>query len=229
MTIPATTTAEGGPQPTTGPPPPADGPIQPTADSLPPGGRAPAADAQPAARRTRDPEARRAALAAATIEIIAEAGIGRTTHRAVAARAGLPLGATTYYFPTLDALIAAALQKAAADQEADLELWASRLRDAPDLAVALVELVDEYMADRRTVRIEFELCVAAARDAALRPLAEAWLHGLHELLVPHVGEDAAHDISALLDGTMLHLLVTGAPLNAPALTSAIRALADRTR
>jgi len=66
-------------------------------------------------RRARDPQARRDALAAATIEIVAEMGIGRTTHRAVAARAGLPLGATTYYFPTLDALITAALQKAADD------------------------------------------------------------------------------------------------------------------
>ncbi|MFI5890934.1 TetR/AcrR family transcriptional regulator [Actinoplanes sp. NPDC051513] len=186
-----------------------------------------AAQVRSGGRRARDPQARREALAAATIEIIAEAGIGRTTHRAVAARAGLPLGATTYYFPTLDALITAALQKAADDQEADLEIWAERLRDAADPAVALVELVGEYMADRRTARIEFELCAAAARDAALRPLAEAWLQGLHELLLPHVGDDAAHDISALLDGTMLHLLVTGAPLNAPALTAAIRALVSR--
>nr|WP_281179871.1 TetR family transcriptional regulator [Actinoplanes subtropicus] len=158
------------------------------------------------------------------MEVVAEMGIGRTTHRAVAARAGLPLGATTYYFPTLDALIAAALQKAAEDQEADLRAWADHLHDVPDLAVALVDLVADYMADRRRARIEYELCLAAARDDALRPLAEDWLHGLHELLTPHVGEDAAHNISALLDGTMLHLLVTGAPLNAPALTAAIRTL-----
>ncbi|MFF5291251.1 TetR/AcrR family transcriptional regulator [Paractinoplanes globisporus] len=178
-----------------------------------------------AGRRSRDPQARRDALAAATIEIVAEVGIGRTTHRAVAARAGLPLGATTYYFPTLDALIAAALQKAADDQEADLQVWADHLRDAPDLAEALVGLVDDYMSDRRRARIEFELCLAAARDTALRPLAQDWLQGLHALLAPHVGDEAADNISALLDGTMLHLLVTGAPLNASALTAAIRTLA----
>ena len=176
-------------------------------------------------RRTRDPQARREALEAATIEIIAEVGVGRTTHRAVATRAGLPLGATTYYFPTLDALVAAALHKAADDQEADLRVWAARLDGASDLAVALVELVDEYMADRRRARIEFELCMAAARDPELRPLARDWLQGLHELLTPHVGDEAAHNISALLDGTMLHLLVTGNPLNAATLTKAIRTLA----
>ncbi|WP_433301359.1 TetR/AcrR family transcriptional regulator [Actinoplanes sp. CA-030573] len=188
-------------------------------------GPSPSADGRQAGRRARDPQARRDALAAATIEIVAELGIGRTTHRAVAARAGLPLGATTYYFPTLDALIAAALQKAAEDQEEDLRQWAARLQESDDLAVALVELVDDYMADRQRARIEFELCLAAARDPALRPLAEDWLQGLHELLAPHVGADAADNISALLDGTMLHLLVTGNPLNAPALTAAIRGLA----
>jgi DNA-binding transcriptional regulator YbjK len=164
-------------------------------------------------------------LAAATIEVIAEVGIGRTTHRAVAARAGLPLGTTTYYFPSLEALVAAALGKAAADQEEDLRQWAARLRDAPDLAVALVGLVEDYLADRQQARIEFELCIAAARDAALRPLARDWLQGLHALIAPHVGDEAAHNISALLDGAMLQSLVTGDPLNAPTLTAAIRTLA----
>jgi DNA-binding transcriptional regulator YbjK len=184
-------------------------------------------DARPAARRTqraRDPEARKQALAAATIEVIAEAGIGRTTHRAVAARADLPLGATTYYFPTLDALITAGLQRAAAAQEADLREWADRLRDAPDLASTLVALVGECLADRRQSRIEYELFVAAARDAALRPLAVAWLDGLHDLLAPRVGSAAARNISALLDGATLQALVTGADLDTEALTDAIHRL-----
>lgn len=143
----------------------------------------------------------------------------------MAARAGLPLGATTYYFPTLDALIEAGLQKYAEDQDADLDRWADRLRDAPDLAEALVELVAEYMSDRRRAQIEFELCVAAGRNEALQPLGRDWLQGLHELLAPHVGDQPAHDISALLDGTMLHMLTAARPLNAPALRAAIRRLA----
>jgi DNA-binding transcriptional regulator YbjK len=176
------------------------------------------------AQRPRDPEARKHALAAATIEVIAEAGVGRTTHRAVAARADLPLGATTYYFPTLDALIAAGLQQATEAQEADLREWADRLRDAPDLASALVTLAGECLADRRQARIEYELYVAAARDSALRPLAVAWFDGLHDLLAPRVGSAAARNVSALLDGATLQALVTGTDLDAEALTDAIRRL-----
>lgn len=91
-------------------------------------------------QRARDPEARRAALAAATMEVIAEAGVGRTTHRAVAAKAGLPLGATTYYFPTLDDLIAAGLRHAVDHLQTDLDEWAERLRSAADPAAALAGL-----------------------------------------------------------------------------------------
>jgi DNA-binding transcriptional regulator YbjK len=184
----------------------------------------PAGGGRPA-RRARDPQARRDALVAATIEVIAENGIGRTTHRAVAAAAGLPLGATTYYFPTLDALIAAGLQHAAVAQEADLQLWAERIRNASDLASALVALTVEYLADRKRARIEYELCVAAARDEALRPLAVAWQEGFYELLATRVSGDAARTISALLDGAMLQVLVTGAELDTTALTDAIRRLA----
>ena len=175
-------------------------------------------------QRARDPEARRQALADAALEIIAEVGLGRATHRAVAARAGLPLGATTYYFPSLDALLAAGLGQATEALWADLHTWAARLRDSPDLPATLVTLVGEYLTDRRRARIEYELYVTAARDASLRPLAVGWLDGMRDLLTPHLGRPAAHAVSALLDGAMMQALVADAPLDAPALTDAIRRL-----
>ncbi|GAA2710752.1 TetR/AcrR family transcriptional regulator [Actinoplanes palleronii] len=175
-------------------------------------------------QRARDPQARRSALAVASMEVIAEAGVGRTTHRAVAARAGLPLGATTYYFPTLDDLIAAGLRHAADQLRTDLDEWAQRLADAPDMPAELTTLTEEYLADRQQVRIEYELCVAAARDAALRPIAETWMDGLPDILAPSVGAAAARDICALLDGIILRALVTETDLDATGLTDAIRRL-----
>ena len=182
---------------------------------------------QPDPRRTqrpRDPAARRAALETAVVEVIAEVGIGRTTHRAVAARADLPLGATTYYFPTLDDLIAAGLRRATEAVHADLESWAVRLREASDLPTTLAGLAAGYLADRGQAQIEYELFVAAARAPALRPLAEAWLTGMTDLLEPHVGRPAARNVIALLDGAMLHALVTASDLDAQPLTEAIRSL-----
>jgi DNA-binding transcriptional regulator YbjK len=161
------------------------------------------------------------------LDVVAEVGIGRTTHRAVAARAGLPLGATTYYFPTLDDLIAAGLCRASEALQADLRDWAAQVAAADDPVAALVRLVESYLADRNRARIEYELYLAAARDARLRPLAETWVRGLRELLEPHVGDVAARGIVALLDGVLIQALVTGADLDGPALATAIRRLAGR--
>ncbi|SNY29515.1 TetR/AcrR family transcriptional regulator [Paractinoplanes atraurantiacus] len=163
----------------------------------------------------------------AAVEVIAEVGIGRTTHRAVAARAGLPLGATTYYFPTLDDLIAAGLQRAASDVQDDLELWGARLRAAEDVPTALAELIAGYLADRKRAQIECELYVAAGRDVTLRPLALAWMTGLRGLLEPHLGATAARDLIALVDGVMLQALITGRDVDTLSLTATIRRLAAR--
>lgn len=176
------------------------------------------------AQRPRDPEARRATLAAAVVEVVAEVGIGRTTHRAVAARAGLPLGATTYYFPTLDDLVAAGLAHATEALRVELEAWSALLDTAADPAATLADLVAAYLSDRRRARVEYELYVAAARDPALRPLAEAWLYGLRDLLAPHASTAAARDVAALVDGAVLQSLVTGADIDRTALAAAIRRL-----
>jgi DNA-binding transcriptional regulator YbjK len=45
-----------------------------------------------------------------------------------------------------------------------------------------------------------------------------------ELLEPHVGRAKARMIVALLDGVMLHALVTATPLDPAPLTAALRAL-----
>ncbi|MBM2618872.1 TetR family transcriptional regulator [Actinoplanes sp. LDG1-06] len=175
-------------------------------------------------QRARDPEARRAALAAAALEVISESGLARTSHRAVAAKADLPLGATTYYYPTLDDLIAAGLQLAAADLQTDFERWAGRLGDTDDIPAAVAGLIVEYLSDRRRAQIECELYVAAARDAALRPLAMAWLTGMRGILEPHLGPDATRDVMALFDGVTLQALITGNDVDVTALTATIRKL-----
>ncbi|GIG87123.1 hypothetical protein [Plantactinospora endophytica] len=104
-----------------------------------------------------------------------------------------------------------------------------RVRDQalPAGGAGLTGLVEEYLTDRRRVRLEYDLYLAAARDPALRPLAEAWLHGFRDLLEPRLGLEAARAVVALLDGAMLQALVTDADLDGPALTAAIRHLHTR--
>ncbi len=53
---------------------------------------------------------RRAALLDAAAELAAEIGAGAVTHRAVAARAGVPLSTTSYFFGSIDELVTEALR-----------------------------------------------------------------------------------------------------------------------
>lgn len=176
--------------------------------------------------KRRDPEGRRAALARAAAQIVAEVGVGRTTHRAIAARAGVPLGATTYYFPTLDDLVTAGMQCVADDSRRELTSWAEALAGHDDLPRALAECVGDYLEQESRALVECELYLAAARNPPLRPLAEAWLTGLRDLLAPDLGARGAATVSALIDGTILQSLVTGELPDLTRLEATIRMLSE---
>lgn len=177
--------------------------------------------------RRRDPEGRRAALARAAAQVVAEVGVGRATHRAIAARADVPLGATTYYYPTLEDLVAAGMQCVADDCRRELASWAEVLAGHDDLPQALTECVRDYLQQESRVLLEYELYLAAARNPALRPLVEVWLAGLRDLLVPALGTDGAAVVSALIDGTILQSLVTGGSPDLTRLQATIRMLTQR--
>lgn len=72
--------------------------------------------------------------------------------------------------------------------------------------------------------VEYELYLAAARNPALRPLAEVWLDGLRDLLVPQLGAQRAEVASALIDGMILQSLVTGLAPHLARLETALRLL-----
>ncbi len=81
----------------------------------------------------------------AAAELLAEGGFEAVRHRAVARRAGLPLASTTYYFSSLDDLIARAVEHIGMIEVAQLRARVnelSRRRRGPETtAELLVELL----------------------------------------------------------------------------------------
>jgi DNA-binding transcriptional regulator YbjK len=65
-------------------------------------------------------ERRRYALVSAAADLLCEGGFDAVRHRAVARRAGLPLASTTYYFSSLDDLIANAVEHSGAREAEQL-------------------------------------------------------------------------------------------------------------
>lgn len=135
--------------------------------------------------------ARRDALLAAACELIREVGFDQTSHRAVATRAGLPLAATTYYFTTLDALLAAAAEELMhqhlAAGRAVVDAFAVGARGGPTpqrLAAAVVSVLVGAAADPSPARVAalYERFLQAGRRPAVRPVVRDWNAGLAGLI-----------------------------------------------
>lgn len=107
-------------------------------------------------------QARREALLAAAVAIAGESGAAAVTHRGVAARAGVPLATTSYFFSSIGELLAEALRSLGAARAAELHILAD---DLP------AEMPIDDMADRFA-----ELLLSGDRTAELAEI-ESYLHG----------------------------------------------------
>jgi DNA-binding transcriptional regulator YbjK len=120
-------------------------------------------------------ERRRYALVSAAAELLAEGGFEAVRHRAVAGRAGLPLASTTYYFSSLDDLIARAVEHIGMIEVAQLRARVnalSRRRRGPETtAEVLVDLLVGDLSDQTLVEqliSRYERHIACTRLTALR-------------------------------------------------------------
>jgi TetR/AcrR family transcriptional regulator, regulator of biofilm formation and stress response len=120
-------------------------------------------------RRQARGEQRHDHIVAAAAELILRDGPSSVTHRAVAARADVPLAATTYYFSGLDELLAAAGQRIVKD-------WTER---AQAIGQSVADAVADGGVDSLTIRSRALLLV----DAVLPPGDHGELLGFYEHVV----------------------------------------------
>jgi len=122
-------------------------------------------------------ERRRYALVNAAAELLREGGFEAVRHRAVARRAGLPLASTTYYFSSLDDLIASAVAHIGmlevAQLRAQVATLSRRRRSADKTADLLVELLVGCESEPRLAEqliSRYERHIACARLPGLREI-----------------------------------------------------------
>ena len=120
-------------------------------------------------------ERRRYALVSAAAELLCEGGFDAVRHRAVARRAGLPLASTTYYFSSLDDLIAKAVEHVGTREAEQLRTGcrslSRRRRGAESTADVLVDLLvgdTPGSAGSEQLISRYERYIACARQPALR-------------------------------------------------------------
>ncbi|TCK22483.1 TetR/AcrR family transcriptional regulator [Pseudonocardia endophytica] len=176
-------------------------------------------------RRARG-DRRRELLLDAAMDVIAAGGAGAVTHRAVAARAGVPAAAPGYYFPRVDDILVAALTRAGRRYELAVEDAARTVRDGGEPVAALAAAVQGWdgRAGDAAMAAEYELYLLAARRPELAPVALGWADRLTTLLVDAgAGPAQARAVVALVEGVLLQSLL-GRTLPADELAAALRRL-----
>jgi DNA-binding transcriptional regulator YbjK len=173
------------------------------------------------ARRRRDPQTRRREIVVAAAELIVEVGVGALTHRLIAARAGVPLGATTQYFATLDDLRAEALNHLVAEVDERIDAIRATLAERGATPAVLTELILRGLADARAVEADRAVVTAAINDPQLRELAHRWTTQMAGFLVADYGPDRATAAAVFIDGVLWHSRISDQPLSGPLIESAL--------
>ncbi|WP_213813948.1 TetR/AcrR family transcriptional regulator [Glaciihabitans sp. dw_435] len=167
---------------------------------------------------TRKGEVRRTALLEAVVRVLEREGPTGVTHRAVAAEAGVPLAAATYYFANLDDLLVSALTLATQQQVAliaGLGAW-----DIPGVARLLFDVTH---GNRAAAIAQYELLFLAMRRDSLRPAADLWYRTLEDAVNQRVSDPRAARVIALaIDGLLLRMLWTGEPSTQESIEASLR-------
>lgn len=161
---------------------------------------------------------RRGVLIQVAADLLLEQGLAALNHRAVAARAGLPLASTTYYFTSADDLRDEALHHLA-------EGWATRARfvldalpahvDRDRAAQAVVSIVGADAPSQHMLAM-YERYLEAGRHERMRPVVAALNAQLKDLVrqvllrtaLP-VDGDMAGLVLAVADGAAVTALAEG--------------------
>ena len=138
-------------------------------------------------------ERRRYALVSAAADLLCEGGFDAVRHRAVAQRAGLPLASTTYYFSSLEDLIANAVEHVGTRESEELRnrvaALSRRRRGAESTADLLVDLLVGDSPEQVTERLisRYERYIACARQPGLRGIERRLLQERTDAVVKVVG------------------------------------------
>jgi DNA-binding transcriptional regulator YbjK len=175
-------------------------------------------------RRRYDPD-RAERIAEAALTVVARDGVERLTHRAVAVEADVPLGSTTYHYADRDDLLLAALERAVEQERRNLDAWAARLGEEPDLPRALTDLVLTAESERERALVGYEVYVAALRHPRLRDPSIAWTRLLPEHLKRHIDATLAEALAVAVEALVLHALIDVKPAQRDTIEAILRRVA----
>lgn len=170
---------------------------------------------------------RKARIAQAALDVVAEEGLRAATHRTIAVRAEIPLGSVTYHFATLEDIFIAAFTLLG-DQIRPR--YDAAVRAARDQAEAREILVDAICGRRRPTDRELRLVREAYAYGSVSDRMADLIRNDYAVAIDalrtHFPEHAAHALDALVEGWWHYQSWNGPVLDPAAVRRAIDAIAQ---
>lgn len=162
----------------------------------------------------------------AALSIMLTEGIQNLSHRAVAAKADVPLGSTTYYFRDLDALLKAAIERLIDQTQQQFDEWSRQVSSAGALPEKLADLIfDRLTNERDQAALSYELYSLAMRRPIFRELSNRWMQVLFDAIQRHTDAQTASVLVTLIDGLMVQGLTLSGSVSRVTILAAIERVA----
>ncbi|WP_375385542.1 TetR/AcrR family transcriptional regulator [uncultured Microbacterium sp.] len=170
-----------------------------------------ASDPDGAGTRRNDPD-RRDRIIDACLDVLADVGVAGTSHRRVAAAAGVPLGSMTYHFSGMDELLREAFARMSLESSARLRARMAGATDRDSAKRAVIEHIQtDIFASTRELVLTHELYTLAARDPSYKDITHAWMDRTRRLLEQQFDPTTARLLDALVEGLTIHRAIDTQP------------------
>ncbi|RDG36008.1 TetR/AcrR family transcriptional regulator [Streptomyces corynorhini] len=161
----------------------------------------------------------------AALEVIAEGGVHKTTHRKIAARAEVPLGSLTYYFDGMEDLLAQAFARLADTMSLLYRQTVQAAGSTAEAEEAVVELIcGPAYATTRDLTLIFEMYAYANHNPAVSATTRTWLERSRDSLGLHFPTGVCRALDALIEGWPMHGAFDEAPLDRNLVAGTVHAI-----
>ncbi len=171
--------------------------------------------------RRNDPE-RRDKIIDACLKVIAQSGVTGTSHRKVAAQAGVPLGAMTYYFDGMQDLLHSAFTSMAIRVSGEFERSMATATDKQSACEKVFErILQASSGDDDELILSHELYTLATRDTTFRSITSEWMRRSRIALELHFDPLTARLLDAMIEGVTIHRALDSEPRDSKEIRAAI--------
>jgi DNA-binding transcriptional regulator YbjK len=161
----------------------------------------------------------------AALDVIAEHGLHRASHRLIAQAAGVSPGSLTYYYAGIDDIYARAFQRLTEQMSSRYEESMARADDPGAAASAVADLICGGYAEHRSMVLIFEMYAYANHNADVAALTAEWTVRSRRSLSRHFSPTACRAIDALVEGWPMHREFERRELDHAEVTATILAIA----